>query len=217
MTRTSSPILWYGDYVDFGSFIGSVSDNDEDREICFRFGIDQLTFGGGAYFIRAHELIQRRPITYNDVRLNVCIAGPHDPVRITSVQVEVGDNQKYLLTLDPSGNVSALTINDADVLRYFSPAKIIVPQGSMFPDVLTAVEALERPGQRYYRGDDSSLAQAMKAAIQPHIHKGIKQQALEGLVTELIALRSFDKTSLAQVGNYHGSLLAHVARRHGRK
>ena len=40
--RSSAPILWYGDYVDFGDFAAAVSDRDQENEITFNFRVDDL-------------------------------------------------------------------------------------------------------------------------------------------------------------------------------
>ena len=40
--RSSAPILWYGDYVDFGDFGAAVSFGDTRREISFRFRVGDL-------------------------------------------------------------------------------------------------------------------------------------------------------------------------------
>ena len=42
MTRTSSPILWYGDFVDLGSFKSAISDNTPGEAISFLFGLDAI-------------------------------------------------------------------------------------------------------------------------------------------------------------------------------
>ncbi|WP_028879432.1 AAA family ATPase [Terasakiella pusilla] len=36
-TKTSAPILWYGDYVDFGNYKSAVNNNDTDKDIVFTF------------------------------------------------------------------------------------------------------------------------------------------------------------------------------------
>lgn len=41
-TRTSAPILWFGDYVDFGDFKTAVSDESSDKNAIFSFRIDAL-------------------------------------------------------------------------------------------------------------------------------------------------------------------------------
>lgn len=40
--RTTGPILWYGDYVDFGSFEDSIRQNKEAEAISFSFGFDAI-------------------------------------------------------------------------------------------------------------------------------------------------------------------------------
>lgn len=41
-TKASAPVLWYGDYVDFGQFRGAVNNNDEEKSITFSFNIQDF-------------------------------------------------------------------------------------------------------------------------------------------------------------------------------
>jgi len=50
MTRTSSPILWYGDLVDFGTYSTAVSDKAKDHEISFSFAFDSIEIDGDFFW-----------------------------------------------------------------------------------------------------------------------------------------------------------------------
>jgi predicted ATP-dependent endonuclease of OLD family len=43
-TRTSAPVLWFGDYVDLGDYRAVVSDGDIRSEIGLRFELDRIDF-----------------------------------------------------------------------------------------------------------------------------------------------------------------------------
>lgn len=41
-TKTSAPVLWFGDYVDFGDFQTAVSGGDQSKDIGFKFRIENI-------------------------------------------------------------------------------------------------------------------------------------------------------------------------------
>ena len=58
--KKSSPILWYGRLVDFGSFIDSIRDSDTENEMGFSFQIDIDN-------PRDHDFDSESPVSYNVV------------------------------------------------------------------------------------------------------------------------------------------------------
>lgn len=50
MTRISSPVLWYGDLVDFGSYLTSVSDNKDTTNISFVFFSENMISETGRFW-----------------------------------------------------------------------------------------------------------------------------------------------------------------------
>lgn len=77
--KSSAPILWYGEYVDFGDFAAAVSFADNKRDISFCFEVSDLTtrspddeytvFFGDYGYSRS----SRRRISYDHLKLSVSI------------------------------------------------------------------------------------------------------------------------------------------------
>lgn len=59
--RSSAPILWYGDYVDFGDFASAVSHRDTSKEVHFKFVAEDFT-------VRTREFDATNYLDYDDYR-----------------------------------------------------------------------------------------------------------------------------------------------------
>lgn len=132
-TRTSSPILWYGDWVDFGDFEGSVRDNLDEREISFSFGLDEVTSETMVYFGDG-EYISRAEAQYGAVDLRVSISKHLSGTRITSLSlVERSNNVHYDLHVSENGKVSKILIDGTDMTKTLGDWDLTISVGSILP------------------------------------------------------------------------------------
>lgn len=86
LTRTSSPILWYGDLVDFGSFDTSLSRHAENGTMSFTFCLDDTHVQADPvyyedYFFHPTD----RQQAVGEVVVHVTIAKHSDRVRLSSI------------------------------------------------------------------------------------------------------------------------------------
>jgi predicted ATPase len=127
-TRSTSPILWYGDYVDFGSFNEVHTKARQDEPISFGFGFQKLRVRvSGTYEYRSQ--IRIIGSAYSEVNL-----GESDGLtKLRSYRVVVDEDELYF-ELDSRGAVSSLLVNGKDhtaFARRLSPkvnASEAVPQ-----------------------------------------------------------------------------------------
>ena len=95
--KSSAPILWYGDYVDFGDFSAAVSDRDPDKEITFNFRVDDLQsrdadddfYHYDEYTFRA----SRRTISYSSVSLSISVGEQYRRTVRRSLRLQIPDDQ----------------------------------------------------------------------------------------------------------------------------
>ncbi|TCN27600.1 hypothetical protein [Sinorhizobium americanum] len=136
-TKSSAPILWYGDYVDFGEFRGAVTNNDEDKSVRFSFNFehfsttvhssDYIAVGGN---IRANTRSLRFDdvgITYS-VRSSAGLTG-RDTITLTipSLQLELS-----IGFADSRNFVRSLLLNGEELKPTFSDIEIYFSQGNIF-------------------------------------------------------------------------------------
>lgn len=65
-TKASAPVLWWGDYVDFGNFKSAVYKRDTDLAVSFSFRVED--FGGGVHTVEASPIgLKRRQYSYRKI------------------------------------------------------------------------------------------------------------------------------------------------------
>ncbi|MGV2016793.1 AAA family ATPase [Agrobacterium sp. 22-223-1] len=90
-TNSSAPILWYGDYVDFGNYRSAVSDNDFDRKITFSFSIDEFSRSAAApeIFTLKHPRSATKEVNYGNVKVRYIVAGDGDGTYRDKIVIEL--------------------------------------------------------------------------------------------------------------------------------
>jgi predicted ATPase len=208
MTRTSSPILWYGDLVDFGSFDTALSRDSNTKAIHFSFAIDDLTFEDRPVYLGEHygyyrksELTRVRGISYD-----VGIDRRGERNRISSISINVErPNIRVLLEADENSSVSKLLINDEDVLAAIAPLRFSISSGSLFPE-LRFVRPKDDPSR------DPWLVNPYAAATLPSLTKILrrvidtrtKDKSIAEIAGRLIASGFSDPERFKSVGRNHG-------------
>lgn len=205
MTRTSSPILWFGDYVDFGGYAGAVSDNDTTKSISFLFHLDSAVSNRrGRFYDPEFGFTPSVRFAYSDIGIEIAITPVQDDVRIQSICVTIGGGKEtFLLTIDAEGVVKSLLLDNEDMLPLFKTVKMIVSRGSIFPDILIVDPSRKDPNApfneaMYYGVDLRILAASLGELLSPYLDKRIKPEVLLELSTELLSLETLNKADLAE-------------------
>ena len=87
-TRSSAPILWWGDLVDFGDFAAAVNDGSKDQQIVFSFRIEDFQ---GIFKERYTGLLfQYNPakkISVSDLQVDYAIGASGNKTMLNSIKV----------------------------------------------------------------------------------------------------------------------------------
>ena len=134
-TRTSSPILWYGDQVDFGSYEVSISDRDQNTPIDFTFAADRLSspeYRLGFRYRRSKDDDDR----VSGVQYTVTIVPKDSQTRISKITLSIASlNLIYTITVKDDNEIDALTVNGKDVRVLLSGISLNISSGYVFPDL----------------------------------------------------------------------------------
>ncbi|WP_342239660.1 AAA family ATPase [Inquilinus sp. OTU3971] len=175
-TRTNAPILWYGDYVDFGSFNQSVYCNDTSNDISFTFVLDDLPIEQSHHYTFSRMFGLSPDKIINEIELRYTIAAHESKTRLKSIECRINPAKRiFNLYLSPSGQATHFTMNGNDILDYFSGHRIFVPVGDIFPYVGFAPESIEdrqRPDRelrniRILQGAGSIIRKSIKRELDP--------------------------------------------------
>jgi hypothetical protein len=204
MTRTSSPILWYGDFVDFGGFEGAISDNDTKKSMSLLFGLDKLE----VTFPRRFNAFSREIQTFKDVQLEVKISmlddapgpivNPNEKTQISSLNVKLdGGETEFDIRIDDQSEISEISLNGINILNNFDELQISLTLGTIFPEFV--INPKEVANDRLFLHEAPSLIGAMAKELKPHLDRRIKNEALYNYSYSLLTLRRFDRESLLKL------------------
>lgn len=140
-TRSSAPVLWYGDYVDFGNFESAVSDKDISKTIEFSFRIeDYKAIGryGEPYapgFVRLRR--SRRTFEVKHIEVDIGIGENKGATDRRYLRVALPETQsEIVIQFKPgTGIAGSLVVNGTELIDlfdghelYFSPDNIFGEQ-----------------------------------------------------------------------------------------
>jgi predicted ATP-dependent endonuclease of OLD family len=186
-TRTSSPILWYGDLVDFGSYDTTVTDNDRTKPIQFTFVADTLDVP--EFFLRNIYDPDDTQV-FSGVKYKVVIVPEGTHTRIKSILLEFENPKlKYDVTLEENGNITSLRVNDNDIQAELGTIVLAVSFGTIFPEMHAAKRPSKRSGHFYFGPRDGDrLIDIVEAFLRPHLSSRLNEQTLNMIALRALAL-----------------------------
>lgn len=176
-SKKRSPILWFGDYVDFGSFEQAISRGE--KEISIGFDVDVFhdyektsPWAARVYIEQPFRVGNERNFSINSAKVVLTLAGgdaayakklsiaTHDLV----IEVNFNESNKFI----------DLRINDEKV-KIPENGTIMVQQGNILPSLSLYVE--RKIGNRNYLFKSSQLLNKIEDELKPSITKALSKFA----------------------------------------
>ncbi len=199
-TKTSAPILWYGDYVDFGDYESAVANNSIEKDISFNFELKNYEGETDTLFFSKH-------LSYS--RMNRCVKS--DNLQISfGVGEDEGKTKRTLITvhgIDPKSNlsmkfsnklnlfniVSEIKIHKTEIIKYFSDYEIIFNNAEIFSEPYYMPKRNEEKDETTHRPIFrlEVFVDIIFKIIKPEISKNIEEDPIKDE-----ALRMLEKDSL---------------------
>jgi AAA ATPase domain len=202
MTRTSSPILWYGDLVDFGSFDISVSDDARDEPISFSFRIDELQMEDPSYYVRminaARTPHKIDPVVHRGVHFTSSIIAAGGKTRISRLYVRIESAQiEYDILLGDDLQVLSVKLNGKDIYGLLGHIKLQITPGTVFPELIAVREEgkKEVPRRPLFSQGGEEFHQPIRSILESHI-KNIEEPWLTVAIGALIHFSLSDKSTI---------------------
>jgi predicted ATPase len=128
--RTTGPILWYGRYVDFGSFKDSINSNAKEKEISFGFKFELKPD------IRRRHDQRRNGNKKKDIEIFITIQSSDSNTEgyVSNISLQI-DKNRFQISLGLKGEVRNLIINDAKMPSHLPsrPSPAHLPMNSLIP------------------------------------------------------------------------------------
>lgn len=198
MTRTSSPILWYGDFVDFGSYEGAISDNDVSKKMSFRFSVDRLYKERRHYYSGAGFMTYPGEVSNEVVDCDVSLKASKDSAQICAIKIVAHiSEKKYEINVENTNVVSSMKMDDEDILKYFQGIKFYIQQGSIFPSLYATSERALANSSLSGGVEVMAAAEYFAKIIKPFLDKRLKEEAVVELCANLLIRDKVGRDDLA--------------------
>jgi len=155
--RTAGPILWYGNYVDFGNFAETISAEADPMEICFEFksrlhGLQGRSQLGPHYY----RTFSPYPSFFEDTEVKFLLAVNLSTEERTAAKrwtITIGADV-IEVTIDQNGTVTMIKVNQ-HILANQDAAFHLVPEGKIFQGISRDDPNEDKPVGWIYSSNDA--------------------------------------------------------------
>lgn len=211
-TKTSAPILWYGDLVDFESFKGSVSNNEIGRMLSFIYTLKNATTSHYDYVETGQLLGIKSRIEHGHAEAEYFISGDEDKTRTLKISLKVPKrNIDAEITLDSGTGVLSLLLNGEERIKDFSGTPLLGNGTSMFPSFFvvktreTGVKTRETGAKiRYLESPPIFIATRFSEILSQEVDLDKKagrstlEESLLHVAGEILSLEKIDELSVME-------------------
>lgn len=193
-TRTSSPILWYGDLVDFGSFDVSVSSVAKNEPIVFQFTLDDLVVGGSRSFSEPTNTLSK---TVYNASISIYIVPVQQRTRISRVVIKIESVSLEIdMTFDTGNRATSLIIDGHDAHKELASHIVLLTTGALFPELRIISRSVDtdliQRSAFYWTPENNFVEYAIKLLREP-LDARIANKTLSDFATSL-----FDNINLSK-------------------
>ena len=200
-TRTSSPVLWYGDWVDFGDFERAVFGNDSAKTITFTFGADSVERSQIYYSPDDFLVFEPNRSPFSDLALNICVSKHGEGTKIASLELRESSNEVfYSLVVGDDGRVSKLSIDGHDMTSKLNALDMIISPGSILPTIIVNQKGKERAQGVEFRpiNEFAASISVLEKFVAPYLDRRIGTETLQRLVGPLLNLSVVSRDTLRE-------------------
>lgn len=129
-TRSSAPVLWYGDYVDFGDFTTSVNNNDKSKKVEFSFTFHGVKNENLRIYSRGVRKTTR--FTAEELKVSYHVATENDKTILHSIRAEMpSDDVDVLINISSKDRPGGIDVSGRELVIN-SQLKLISDNNSLF-------------------------------------------------------------------------------------
>lgn len=187
MTRTSGPMLWYGDLVDFGSFEGSVRKNDLDQEITFRFVLDAAERPRAVTRRYLYSDIDESYFDNIDYTVNIYSRDGNTCIKSLSLFIPALHSTIFISVADGE-TISSIQANGFDFLTHSKDLHASIRTGSIAPSIVLYHNVKEQRRSIRVLDDMSEvISPQISHTIRAYLHKAMKYDTIKHLSDQILS------------------------------
>lgn len=202
--RTTGPLLWYGDYVDFGDFSDAIRTTADSDSITlgFEFSLSaysgrQLYFGPSSQLSPDFGLLEA-----TSIKSEIELTSGHDKSTwLRSAKLEFADHT-IELAFSETGAVETFRVNELEVLDIGGHFVALGTNGVL--PIIAEEEQQESSSGNFFT--DSSIGRQLERQVTPHFHGNTSISTIRNVVRRFRLGRSRamlrHMSNLSAGGNY---------------
>jgi len=205
-TRTSAPLLWYGDLVDFGDYASVVANHDREQPI-------EIGFSSRPPTMSRRRLVERnyRPSDSDNFsigtfrchyRLGARDRGGKSTTTLRSATIEYPDQKIRLdVHFSEEGRLTAAFIGDQDLNAIIDVTRIRISR-KIFAPLNISIARDDRSG--FVFGDREFFSSALFSALREIMDRRISDLTLNSFVTRLLFSAPYNFSRVRAAANSAG-------------
>jgi predicted ATPase len=197
-TRTSAPILWYGDWVDFGDFNKAVYNNNEKERISFFFGAKNLKTQSGGFVDDLGFVQTVREVGDADIDLQIVIGKHGTGTRVELFRLtERLNNCTVEISINEDNSVRQIQIDGADAVKYTGDVTLAIGGEDIFPQMYSRPKKINSDaGIRFVRAPEMAIHQEIIKFFAGRVDGRTTVKTLQPLVWRLLQINPVNRLTL---------------------
>ncbi|WP_321342649.1 AAA family ATPase [Breoghania sp.] len=186
--KSSAPILWYGDYVDFGDFSSAVSHRNLEKEVSFRFVAEDFSVRSKEpdylYFYREPSYFSSRRSAREYSRICLTISLGEQQGRTVRRTIELEDISHNIFleaVFEKYGRIAEkFLVNGVDLGELLPSHSVFFDSSDIFSSgTLTALTRSENRSMRRVVNPISSFSSYISGLLKPYVNGRIRSDNIE--------------------------------------
>lgn len=207
-TRSSAPVLWYGDYVDFGDFETAVSGENQREEAAFCFKLENVSevYRGGPSIYRGYRRVPGRiHVDSVDVRYIVGSIGEKTVMRRIEASIP---SEGIDVAISWAGKSSAtLEINGSEVPNLSKQFELKADQSRLFSVPFFVTRSKDSTtGAKRYANADGIFAEQLADVFAKKAKRKLSHETIYREVRRVLGANLINADTLSMFSSQAGTV-----------
>lgn len=183
-TKSSAPVLWYGDFVDFGDFRSAVADRDSSSVIEFSFTIEdtviQKTNIERGQIYRPSFRRSKKTLKIDSIKVDFGISSFEDETQKEYINVSLlNEGTEFSIKFSPGGYFcKSISINSFNIIRELDDIRFLFGDGNLFSDFEVYQYTDDNKNKLRYANLNSVIRNHIKKILSKHVDGRISSKTI---------------------------------------
>lgn len=179
--RRRSPILWYGNLVDFGSFEDVCNRREPDGSINFNFGLQYDAPSTSSTRMADPQRLKATPGLF--LTASLALRNSNANTFLSGVTIEIGEQKLYMLA-DQNGFLTKVTCGSI-IWNKNQELEAFMPDGNLFPAPVFFQIENNTNSKKHYSQVEAPFSDELLIALKPFVHGNTNDKKLIDIANQL--------------------------------